>query len=892
VNRNILHSKFLVNSILFLFILLISSDVFPQRNASVVYNVEKLIQEGKELYRDGKYQDAIKKFLEAENLTKEEEKLSEVYFHLAAAYYAIKQSVRAEDYLRKFFEMVPERTIDDVLNYHPRFVELFNQIKEEVSKLKEKKPVVKAKPAAERKVKKGGGGFLLVIGALVVVGGGVAAALLLSKKESPTTGSIQVNSTPTEAQVFLDGTDTGLTTDCTLTDVSSGSHTVKLVKEGYENYEESVSITAGQTATVSATLTMITITISGLTSSTVWTNGKEVEIQWETSGSGGVSTGAGLDSLIHHGRNVLDPFQRRIIQERHSQESNLRNRGELENSGTTEKFVILSGKQSKLQGISKKLSSSARAGDIFNRRAKDIRDIKRMSRVRITNTPIVPQISNGKFTPSGDVRVLALSNVKIDLYKGSAFNQTIVSSTENDGSYTWTVDSSLEDGTDYKVRISSTSDSSVYGESDAFTIEEKSITVTEPTSDTDWIKGFQTDITWDYVGTIENVKIELYKGDGTDPVKEIVSSTACADKSYTWGNVDETLENGTDYKVRVSSIDDSSIYDDSPNFKIQEPALDAPSDLSATAVSSSQINLSWTDNSDNESGFKIERKTGASGSWAEIDTVNADVTVYQDTGLEAETTYYYKVRVYNAVGNSDYSNETSATTTTIGEIEWVQVPAGSFEMGDNFNEGDSDELPVHTVYLDTYYISKYEVTFEQYDAFCDATGRAKPGDSGWGRGDRPVINVNYADVTEFCSWMSAETGETIYLPTEAQWEKAARGTDQRRYPWGDSSPDSSLANYNNNEWKTMPVGSYPSGVSPYGIHDMAGNVWEWCSDWYDANYYSSSPTNNPQGPSSGSYRVIRGGSWYFSASGIHSAFRGSGAPSTTSYGRGFRLCKD
>lgn len=225
-------------------------------------------------------------------------------------------------------------------------------------------------------------------------------------------------------------------------------------------------------------------------------------------------------------------------------------------------------------------------------------------------------------------------------------------------------------------------------------------------------------------------------------------------------------------------------------------------------------------------------------------------------------------------------------------VEWVQVPAGSFEMGDNFNEGLYFEQPVHTVYLDTYYISKYEVTFEQYDAFCDATGRTKPDDMGWGRGDRPVIWVSWNDAKAFCDWLSEKTGENIHLPTEAQWEKAARGTDQRRYPWGNGSPDSTLANYDNNVGKTMPVGSYPAGVSPYGIHDMAGNVWEWCSDWYDGDYYSISPPNNPQGPSSGYCRILRSGAWSWLATAIRSACRGSEYPSYNYSHVGFRLCKD
>ncbi|MBL7082594.1 MAG: SUMF1/EgtB/PvdO family nonheme iron enzyme [Candidatus Aminicenantes bacterium] len=710
MSRDIYRSKLFIFSVIFLFILLMSSDVLPGWNVSAQSDVDKLIQEGKELYKSGEYKEAILKFLIAKDLAQSSKEISEVHFNLSLAYYSNSQNVEAEESLRKSLKVEPERIIDTQY-YPPGFVEMFNKVEAEFLKLKEverkpEKPVVKTRRPVERKVKKaGGGGFIIVLVALAA--GGVAAALLLGKKPLgengtiiTTTGSIQVSSSPTGAQVYLDGSNTGYTTDCTLTNVSSGSHIVSVVREGYEDEQRSVSVTAGQTATVSVTLTKPSIAVLELTSSTVWTTGVEIEIKWQTSGSAGVSTGAGLDPLIHHGRNVLDPFQRRAFQNKNSQDNEARDRGELENSGSTEKFVILSGKQSNLQGVSKKLSSSARTGDIFNRRAKDIRDIRSMSRVGIINAPVVPQISSGKFKPSGDIRVLALSNVKIDLYKGGYFNQTIVSSTANDGSYMWTVDSSLSDGADYQIRISNPNDSTSYGVSEEF-----------------------------------------------------------------------------------------------------------------------------------------------------------EINKFQD-------------------------------------IEWVQIASGNFQMGDNFNEGGADELPVHTVYLDTYYISKYEVTFEQYDAFCDDTSRTKPYDNGWGRGDRPVINVDYADVTAFCNWMSAETGETIYPPTEAQWEKAARGTDQRRYPWGDGAPNSGLTNYNNYVGETMPVGSYPSGVSPYGIHDMAGNVFEWCSDWYDANYYSISPTDNPPGASSGTYRVFRGGSWNNDATVIRSANRPYNTPATYGNLVGFRVCKD
>jgi formylglycine-generating enzyme required for sulfatase activity len=225
-------------------------------------------------------------------------------------------------------------------------------------------------------------------------------------------------------------------------------------------------------------------------------------------------------------------------------------------------------------------------------------------------------------------------------------------------------------------------------------------------------------------------------------------------------------------------------------------------------------------------------------------------------------------------------------------IEWIDISAGEFQMGDNFNEGWSDERPVHTVYLDSYKVSRYEVTFDQYDRFCDDTGWSKPDDQGWGRGNRPVINVSWNDADAFCDWLSQKTGKNIHLPTEAQWEKAARGTDQRRYPWGNSSPNSTRCNYNTYEGRTQPVGSYPSGVSPYGVHDMAGNVFEWCSDWYSSDYYSSSPRNNPTGPLSGTLRVLRGGSWYYPPRYLRSAARYYNGPSYTYFHIGFRLAQE
>jgi len=195
-------------------------------------------------------------------------------------------------------------------------------------------------------------------------------------------------------------------------------------------------------------------------------------------------------------------------------------------------------------------------------------------------------------------------------------------------------------------------------------------------------------------------------------------------------------------------------------------------------------------------------------------------------------------------------------------MEWVEIPAGEFLMGDNCGTGEADESPVHKVYLDSYKISKYEVTLEQWGRF----RHVKPHEwSDYFKGEgnnHPVTQVRHFEVVIFCNWIREMTGKNVMLPTEAQWEKAARGTDQRIYPWGNNQPECGQINYNNCIGITSPVGSNSGDISYYGVMDMGGNVTEWIRDIYEADYYSVSPYMNPSGPeeSYGSiYKVLRGG---------------------------------
>ncbi len=222
------------------------------------------------------------------------------------------------------------------------------------------------------------------------------------------------------------------------------------------------------------------------------------------------------------------------------------------------------------------------------------------------------------------------------------------------------------------------------------------------------------------------------------------------------------------------------------------------------------------------------------------------------------------------------------------EIVMVYIPPGEFTMGSNDYD---DEKPPHNVFLDGYWMGKYEVTFDQYDKYCEETRKKESYDEGWGRGKRPIINVSWKDAKAYCDWLAKKTGLKFKLPTEAQWEKAARGEDGRKYPWG-NRVSKSLANYNFNVGKTSPVGSYPKGASPYGLLDMAGNVLEWCNDWFDKDYYKNSPYKNPLGPENGPVRVSRGGDWSDDADDLRCAYRSYGFPSVRAFVVGFRLCQD
>lgn len=207
----------------------------------------------------------------------------------------------------------------------------------------------------------------------------------------------------------------------------------------------------------------------------------------------------------------------------------------------------------------------------------------------------------------------------------------------------------------------------------------------------------------------------------------------------------------------------------------------------------------------------------------------------------------------------------------------VLIPAGEFVMGSPDGEGLDNEQPEHKVWVDAFYLDKYEVTNARYEKFMEETGRARP--KFWEQLDLtvhselPVVGVSWDDAKAYCEWAEKR------LPTEAEWEYAARGTDRRRYPWGNAEPNAQLANYAK-RWshkfyddRLEPVNSHEAGKSPFGVYNMAGNVFEWVADWYEIKYYMRSPERNPPGPETGELKVMRGGSWNFASEYLRTASR-------------------
>jgi formylglycine-generating enzyme required for sulfatase activity len=314
--------------------------------------------------------------------------------------------------------------------------------------------------------------------------------------------------------------------------------------------------------------------------------------------------------------------------------------------------------------------------------------------------------------------------------------------------------------------------------------------------------------------------------------------------------------------------------------------------------------------------------------------VNTHMPVNTEVAVNTEVPVNTKVPVNTEVPvNSKVPVNTEAPvlgSTRISETDGmtqVFVPGGNFKMGSDFiSSGYFWEDPIHTVFLDPYWIDQTEVTNVMFAAFVTQSGyqteAEKTGSSivfipdtgkewtirgaDWQHpqgpdsslsnlGQHPVVQISWNDALAYCKWAGRR------LPTEAEWEKAARGTNSRTFPWGNEFDGTRLnfadinlnvgwgnKNFDDGFQFTSPVGNYPSGASPYGALDMAGNVWEWVNDWGSEVYYQSSPSDNPGGPDSGIFRIYRGGSWQDPSDGNRTAFRGWIAPTDAKNTHGVR----
>lgn len=262
------------------------------------------------------------------------------------------------------------------------------------------------------------------------------------------------------------------------------------------------------------------------------------------------------------------------------------------------------------------------------------------------------------------------------------------------------------------------------------------------------------------------------------------------------------------------------------------------------------------------------------------------------------------------------------------DMPMVLISEGSFLRGSPSGQGDPDEQPQRVIHLNAFYLDRYEVTNRRYQAFLKATKHrtpehcCDPSYNLWTGAeidpallDHPAVNVDWFDAAAYCAWAGKR------LPTEAEWEKAARGPEGRVYPWGNTwdrtrangvtywaGQDFATQEEAKTWWNeagaevvtnkgrhgilTLPVTALESGATPNGLMHMAGNVWEWTADWYDANYYAVSPAQNPKGPESGEYKVLRGGAWLNHRHLLRTAARDGSRPSMRNHGTGFRCAKD
>jgi sugar lactone lactonase YvrE len=514
MSRRLLRSKSLTVAVLLCFLGLLARQSLSQTESQAQSEYTRAFQAGKALYEEGEHKEAVIRFLQALTVAKGPAETGDACFYLSLSYYSLGESDNTLLYLKKMFEAQPEKEIDARL-FPSGYVTLYYRTRSEFARPKpEEKPKVEAKEAekkaeaekqaaAEAPKPQARGGkeetepkvrkkfpWLIVIGAVVVVG---VVAYLLLKKKGGDTGSISVSSTPSGAKVLLDGNDTGQVTACTLSNVSPGAHAVTLVKDGYADYAANVTVTAGETAKVSAALTKNSITVTAPASGTVWAKGGPADIRW-TVGGGAASGGQAAA---------------------------------MESSGLRQKDLEAAGKP-----------------------------------VNSTSGPETAK-ETGKLVGSQIRSVVDIAAVKIELIKGGQPAALIAGETPNNGLFTWQVPDSLAEGSDYRVRVSCSTDSDVFGESSSFSIVTGMITVLAPTAGSVWGKGATYGILW--TGFVSgNVRIELYKWTS---LAETIAADTANDGQHNW-TVPLTTADGSDYRIRITAVSHPEVFGESEFFTI------------------------------------------------------------------------------------------------------------------------------------------------------------------------------------------------------------------------------------------------------------------------------------------------------------------------------------
>lgn len=533
MDRKIYRSKPFVAALLILFTALWAGEGFARTASQEQSEFTKAIQAGKKLYEDGEHKEAALKLLQALTFAKEKAEITEACFYLSLAYYGLGESANAQLYLKRLFEAEPDKEIDARL-FPSGYVTLFYRTKSELAGQKpakvEEKPKVEVKAEEEKKptavpgkaepeVKKKGKFPWLIVGGLLVAAGVVLYLVLGKKKDSASTqGSISIVSTPAGAKVFLDGNDTGQTTACTLSNVTAGSHAVKLTKDGYADYQQNVTVTGGQTAAVNAAMTANIIVVTSPASNTTWTIGTTNDIRWQ------VDTSA--------------------LAERLRANSVSRNRGKGGEVPGRSEIGIRPGENA---------STADRTG-FAGRKRKELGE-------SVVSADDPPLLSGA--VPISQSSALGIVKVKIELFKAGSLHSLIVAETDNTGVYFWPASQPTASGSDYKIRVSCSTDSSIYGESATFTLVVGAIVVTSPAAGSFWGKGGTYDIRWTSASA-GNVNIELYKGMS---LFQTIASNAANSGFQSW-TISSSLADGSDYKIRVSYTASPNTFGESGLFQI------------------------------------------------------------------------------------------------------------------------------------------------------------------------------------------------------------------------------------------------------------------------------------------------------------------------------------